>query len=401
MTRSIPAIVLGSGITPLGVLRILRRAGIPTYLAEGADPLLKRSRWYRPLPSQDMQRTNEPIESWLERLPFERAVLIPCSDRWITRVAELPPHLRNRFPASLSEPQVLHHLVDKGAFARILKETGIPHPYSKTLDSNDDLVDIPDRVFEAAIVKPRDSQSFQEQFGVKAFHVSGRAELTERLQAIRAKGLDAIVQEYVPGPAKHHYFLDGFIDRHGSMRGLLARERLRMYPADFGNSTAMISVVPGAAAQAVESIQQLLSAIGYRGIFSSEFKLDARDGLFKILEVNARPWWFVDFTARCGVDVCSMAYADALGQDVPSVETYQIGRREVYPYTDFFACKAMRRQGELSLWSWFRSWFGATQTVFQWSDPLPATAGAIEILTAFIRRRLPRFSPRTASRESQ
>lgn len=400
MTQSIPVIILGSGITPLGVLRILRRAGIPTYLAQPADPLLKRSRWYRPLPDHDVQREDETVESWLERLPFERAVLMPCSDRWITRIAELPPQLRNRFPASLSEPQVLRHLVDKGAFARRLKEIGIPHPYSKTLDSHDDLVDIPDRVFEAAIVKPRDSQSFQEQFGVKAFHVSGLGEVAERLQAIRAEGLDAILQEYVPGPAKHHYFLDGFVDRHGSMRGLLVRQRLRMYPADFGNSTAMISVVPGAAAQAVESIQQLLSTIGYRGIFSSEFKLDARDGMFKILEVNARPWWFVDFTARCGVDVCSMAYSDALEQDVPSVDTYQVGRREVYPYTDFFACRAMRGRGELSLWSWFRSWFGATQTVFQWSDPLPATAGAIEILTAFLGRRLSR-SPRSATRGSQ
>lgn len=398
MTQSIPAIVLGTGMTPLGVLRILRRAGIPSYLAQPGDSLLRRSRWYRPLPDRDLLREDEPVESWLERLPFERAVLMPCSDRWITRIAELPPQFRNRFPASVSEPQVLRHLVDKGTFARSVKEFGIPHPYSKTLDSHDDLIDIPDRVFDAAILKPRNSQSFQEKFGTKAFHVRGREEVAERLHAIRAAGLDAIVQEYIPGPASHHYFVDGFVDRHGRMRGLLARQRLRMYPADFGNSTSLISVAPGAAAQAVESIQKLLTNIGYRGIFSAEFKRDARDGIFKIIEVNARPWWFVDFTARCGVDVCSMAYGDALGQDVPVVDTYQVGRRLVYPYTDFFACMAMRRRGELSLWSWFRSWFGATQPVFQWADPLPATAGSVEVLTAFVRRRLPGFSPRSAAR---
>jgi predicted ATP-grasp superfamily ATP-dependent carboligase len=345
-----------------------------------------------------MLRDDETVESWLERLPFERAVLIPCSDRWITRIADLPPQFKNRFPASLSEPQVLRHLVDKGTFARSVKEFGIPHPYSKALDTHDDLVDIPDRVFEGAILKPRNSQSFQEKFGTKAFHVRGREEIAERLQAIRAEGLDAIVQEYIPGPGKHHYFVDGFVDRHGRTRGLLVRARLRMYPADFGNSTFMVSVVPDAAAQAVESIQQLLKNIGYRGIFSAEFKLDARDGVFKIIEVNARPWWYVDFTARCGVDVCSMAYADALEQDVPLVDTYQVGRRLVYPYTDFFACVAMRRRGELSLWSWFRSWFGATQPVFQWSDPLPATAGAAEVLAAFFLRRLAALSPRSTAR---
>ena len=401
MTQPIPAIVLGSGITPLGVLRILRRAGIPSYLGQSGDPLLRRSRWYRPLAGHDMLREDEKVESWLERLPFERAVLMPCSDRWITRISELPPQYGNLFPASLSEPQVLRHLVDKGTFARTVKEIGIPHPYSKALDTHDDLIDIPDRVFDAAILKPRNSQSFQEKFGTKAFHVRGREEVAERLQAIRAEGLDAIVQEYIPGPGKHHYFVDGFLDRHGRVRGLLVRQRLRMYPADFGNSTAMVSVAPGEAAQAVESIKRLLTSIGYRGIFSAEFKLDARDDVFKIIEVNARPWWYVDFAARCGVDVCSMAYADALGQDVPLVDTYQVGRRLVYPYADFFACKAMRRRGELSLWSWFRSWFGATQPVFQWSDPLPAAAGAIEILTAFFRRRLARFTPRSLARRTR
>jgi D-aspartate ligase len=398
MTQSIPAIILGSGITPLGVLRILRRAGIPYYIAQAGDPFLRRSRWYRPLPGRDLQRKGETVEAWLDRLPFERAVLMPSSDRWITRIAELGPQYRDRFPASLSEPQVLRHLVDKGAFARSVKELGIPHPYSKTVLTHEDLIDIPERVFDAAILKPRDSQSFQEKFATKAFHVRGRDEVVERLKVIRAEGLDAIVQEYIPGPAKHHYFVDGFVDRNGRVCGLLVRERLRMYPADFGNSTFMISVEPAAAAPAVKSIERLLTTIGYRGIFSAEFKLDARDDIFKILEVNARPWWYVDFAARCGVDVCSMAYSDALDRDVPSVGTYQVGRRLVYPYTDFFACLAMRRRGELSLWSWVRSWCGATQPVFQWSDPLPAARGTVDILTAFFRRRLARFSARSAVR---
>jgi predicted ATP-grasp superfamily ATP-dependent carboligase len=398
VTQSIPVIILGTGITPLGALRILRRAGIPCYVAQADDPTLRRSRWHRPLPARDLQREGEPVEAWLERLSLERAVLMPCSDRWITKVAELPPHLRERFPASLSEPQVLQRLVDKGMFEKSLKEIGIPHPYSKSLDTPDDLVGIPDQVFDAAILKPRNSQSFQEKFGAKAFHVRGREEVAERLEAIRAEGLDAIVQEYIPGSAGNHYFVDGFIDRHGQMRGLLVRERQRMYPVDFGNSTAMISVVPGAAAQAVDSIQRLLTTIGYRGIFSAEFKLDARDGLFKILEVNARPWWYVDFAARCGVDVCSMAYFDALGQEVAGVDAYQVGRRLVYPYTDFFACLTLWRAGKLTMWSWIRSWIGAMQPVFQWSDPSPAFLGALEILGASVRRRLPGLSPRGEAR---
>jgi predicted ATP-grasp superfamily ATP-dependent carboligase len=153
----------------------------------------------------------------------------------------------------------------------------------------------------------------------------------------------------------------------------------------------MISIRPEAASQAVESMRLLLTGIGYRGIFSAEFKRDARDGAFKILEVNARPWWYVDFTARCGIDVCTMAYRDALEEQVPSISTYKVGRRLVFPYRDFFACLAMRRRKGLSIWSWFRSWLGAMQPVFQWADPLPAVAGTVEILAAAVRRRLARL----------
>jgi len=393
MSTSVPVVLLGSGITPLGVIRILKRAGIRTFLAHPTEPLLRRSRWYQRLSDADIQRADETLESWLDRLPFDRAVLMPCSDRWVTALSDLRPELRDRFPASISTPQVLRQLVDKGMFAKTVEELGIAHPYSKMLEGESDLADIPEHVFEAAILKPRNSQNFHDRFGVKAFHVSGRPEVAERLRALRAEGLDAIVQEYIPGPATHHYFVDGFVDRHQSIRGLLVRQRLRMHPADFGNSTAMISVTPDAAAQAVASVRLLLQRIGYRGIFSAEFKLDPRDGMFKILEVNARPWWYVDFTARCGVDVCSMAYRDALEQDVPEIRTYEVGRRLVFPYTDFFACQAMRQRGELSWWSWFRSWLGATQPVFQWTDPLPAMAATVEILGAFLRRRIARLLP--------
>ncbi len=89
-----------------------------------------------------------------------------------------------------------------------------------------------------------------------------------------------------------------------------------MFPLDFGNSTCMVSVAADEVAPAVASVERLLAHVGYRGIFSAEFKYDERDGLFKILEVNARPWWYVEFTARCGVDVCTLAYRDALGEAV-------------------------------------------------------------------------------------
>ena len=126
-----------------------------------------------------------------------------------------------------------------------------------------------------------------------------------------------------------------------AIKALFARRRLRIYPPDFGNSTAMVSIPLDDVQQAVDSLRTVLHAVGYRGIFSGEFKRDPRDGRFKLLEINTRPWWFIDFAVRCGVDVCRMAYDDALGAAGHRCEQYKVGATCVFPYYDFFAVQPM------------------------------------------------------------
>lgn len=388
-----PVIILGTGITALGALRILGRDGLTSIVAQTTDPLLRRSRWYRRLPPGIPALTEQSLVDWLSALPIDRAVLLPCSDHRVSEVAALPASLHDRFPASVPTEQTLERFVDKGHFAELLGATGTPHPFSKPLSGARDLDDVPDTIFESAMLKPRDSQSFIGHFRTKALHVRSRREAIEELARVRDAGFAVILQEYIPGPATEHYFVDGFIDRHGAVRAIFVRQRLRMYPLDFGNSTAMVSVMPSVAPQAVASITSLLTGVGYRGVFSAEFKRDPRDGVFKILEVNTRPWWYVDFAARCGVDVCRMAYKDALSEPVETIERYEIGRKLVFPYYDYFACRSLRRDGTLSTWGWLRSWTGAMQPVFQLRDPVPGMLAFLGTMTGLVRNRLARLWP--------
>lgn len=364
-----PVVVLGSGITALGVIRILARDGVRSFVADDADLLVRRSRWFRPLPRGVRATAN--LADWLPRLPFSRAVLIPCSDAWVRQVASMEEPLRQRYASSVPTPNVLELFVDKGRFADLLRRSGTPHPFTRIVDEPSDLATVPSAVFSSAILKPRDSQRFMQRFGVKAWHVDSVQMATEQMLRLRDEGFPVVLQEYIPGPPTRHYFVDGFIDRNGVVRGIFVRQRLRMYPADFGNSTFMISVAPEAAAPAVASITSLLRSVDYRGIFSAEFKHDPRDGQFKILEVNARAWWYVEFAARCGVDVCRMAYDDALERPVTGVEGYEVGRRLVYPYFDFHACADLIRRGEDTFWNCARSWIGAIQPLHQLADPAP------------------------------
>jgi predicted ATP-grasp superfamily ATP-dependent carboligase len=387
----VPALILGSGLTALGVTRILGRAGIPAYGDGHAPELERHSRWYRSAPSVT---SPDDFTAWLNALPFERAVLIPCSDQWTSRVAQLPPELRERFPASVPAPDTIEQLVDKAKFAAALAAAGVDHPRTTPLPLNlanlDNLAHLDNELFAGAFLKPCDSQAFFARFKVKGLRVGSRDEAARHLAAIAPTGLAMILQEYVPGPSDRHYLVDGYVDRSGEVRVVFARRRLRMYPPDFGNSSCMVSVPLDQVAGAVSGTVRLLRHLGYRGIFSAEFKQDERDGVFRMLEVNARPWWYVEFAARCGADVVGPAYRDALGLPVTTTEHYEVGRYMVYPYYDRYAALAAWRAGRLSVGDWARSWLRGYQPVFVWDDPFPAWEVSLATLGRWLGRRFGR-----------
>jgi predicted ATP-grasp superfamily ATP-dependent carboligase len=367
---------------------LLAAAGYDPLVVSDSPGIAGRSRWYRAAPkSKSTARPEADLPAWLSGLPVERAVLLPCSDDWMLNVAACADQVRDRFPTSVSSHAVLETLIDKWQLARVLADLRLPHPRTIPLDSTTDVADIPDSALEHGFIKPRDSASFFQHFGVKAFHVSSREDLAAKLADTAGRNLAVELQEYVPGPARNHFYVEGFIDRGGQVRAVFTRQRLRMSPPDFGNSTLFESVLPSVIPDAVETVTTLLTHLKFRGIFSVELKRDERDGICRLIEVNARPWWYVEFAGQCGVNVASMYVSDALGEPVASVDTFRVGMSCVYPYYDYFACRAMRKSGELSMTQWAKSWLTATQPVLRWNDPLPAMAAA-GILSGHLGRML-------------
>jgi D-aspartate ligase len=384
----VPVLILGGGITGLGAIRCLGRRGVPLYVAGSRAGVISRSRWYRPLPEEGSNEFSEQnLGSRLEQLPTRRMVLLPCSDAWVMAVSQLKPDLAARFSSSVAPPESLRQMVDKACFAETLVRLGLPHPRTVVLREPGALEAIPNDRLQDFFLKPNQSTVFAQCYGVKALRFRDRAEALRLLKDASTRGLKVMLQEFIPGPPTRHVFVEGFMDRHGRICGLLARRRIRMFPDEFGNSTLSVSIPLSEVSGAVETMHRLLSGIGYRGVFSAEFKLDERDGLFKLLEVNARPWWYVDFAARCGVDVCGMAYRDALGWEIEPVTSYRVGRRCVYPRLDLENRLGGRGARTMNGWSLLRSWIGAHQPFFSWEDPEPGIVGLYSWIKKGTQRR--------------
>jgi predicted ATP-grasp superfamily ATP-dependent carboligase len=309
----------------------------------------------------------------LRRMPFERCVLIPGRDDAALWAADIPASsLSDRVLVSSSRRSTLEILQDKSRFGEFLSHTTIPHPRTFTIRDCADIAAIPFEELDRVFVKPADSQSFMRAVGVKGLWARNREEFESIWQRLYGRKLAVIAQEYIPGAADQHFFIDGFRDRRGAITALFARQRVRISPPDFGSSSYCVSVPLEVVADAIPGLTELLERLAYRGIFSAEFKRDARDGIFRILEVNTRAWWYVEFATRCGVNVVEMAWRDAQDLTVaPAPSNYVTGAGCVNLRNDlvtiFGRHVAARTPLPLALRQWGRGHFN----VFRWDDPLP------------------------------
>jgi predicted ATP-grasp superfamily ATP-dependent carboligase len=158
-------------------------------------------------------------------------------------------------------------------------------------------------------------------------YVNNEAELDS---AIRK---DSVIQEYVPGEGRGYFALFA----EGEERAAFMHRRVREYPVTGGASTAAESVFdPELRALG----HRLLEALEWHGVAMAEFKLDARDGRYKLMELNPKFWGSLDLAIAAGVDFPWLAVQVALGHSFPPVVEYRRGLRFQWVFSDLLHAAA-------------------------------------------------------------
>ena len=392
----VPALIFGTDVAPLGVLRALAARGVPCYVADETTDVISRSRWYRS-PGRTIEATadSEELAAYLRSLDLERAVLIGCNDRWALAVAGLPADLRGRFMVSAPARDTVEQFVDKDRFRALIERVGIPAPRSRNLAGPEDLEHLTDAELRRGFFKPTDSLLHRLHFGTKGSFATSRDQARRLLERATAVGVAFIYQEWIPGPMEATILFDGFVDRHGTIRGVIARRRLRVNPQPIGNTCSSVTIPLDEVAEALTSLRQLLAGADYRGAFNAEFKLDSADGQYKILEVNARPAWYVGTIVSAGVDIPWMVYLDAQGLPVPNATEYRVGRYGLIESRDVKAIVGAIRSRRRPHGPVIGPWLWGDHALFWWSDPLPALNGVQQA----VERRLPGRGSRARARD--
>lgn len=215
--------------------------------------------------------------------------------------------------------------LDKYQAVQAASAVGFPHPRTY-LAETDAVVHRAIRELDPPwVIKPRFT------LGSQGLAILDReADVLEQTRVVRKSRGTPIIQEYIPGNSKQNFYI--VMDRSGEVRSIFAPKIVRYNRRIFRTGTAACeSTAPRAYSEdAIRFAQHL----GWWGGLTIQTKIDARDGLPKLMEANPRLGSSLWLRTELGIDEPWMCVQIARGQQVETVTDYPLGCLMLDPVED-------------------------------------------------------------------
>jgi predicted ATP-grasp superfamily ATP-dependent carboligase len=365
-------VVIGGGCQGLGIARSLGRRGVPVCLVDDEISMARASRFIRDTFRVRDLRTEQALLDALAqargRLCLSGWVLYPTREENVASIAASRDVLRREFRVPTPGLAAIRHAWDKREVYGLAERLSIPVPRTWFPGSEEELAAI--EVIGPVVLKPAIKEHFFYTTGVKAWRADTAAELLAvfRRAAKIMPASEVIVQEMIPGGGEQQYAYCAFFRAGRAVASMTVRRR-RQHPSDFGISSTYVETI--SLPELAEPSCRFLAAIDYYGLVELEYKRDPRDGICKLLDVNARTWAYHSVGGPAGVDFPYLLFRDQIG--APVEETHaRPGVRWIRLSTDVPNAVRDIWAGRLRPGEYLRSLRGVrTEAVFSVDDPLP------------------------------
>jgi predicted ATP-grasp superfamily ATP-dependent carboligase len=205
---------------------------------------------------------------------------------------------------------------DKGNLMQFAEKIGLPTP--KTFHVSPSLSLPLDSIPIPAVIKPRISSG---SLGI--VYVKKKEDLIPFYQRVHERFPFPIVQEWIPDGGGVYGF-SALYDENSSVKAAFVHKKLRMYPVQGGPSTLGEGVEHP---QVMEMGLSLLNSLNWVGVGMAEFKVDPRDGMPKLMEVNPRFWGSLQLAIVSGVDFPYLILKMARRESFEPILHYAVGKR--------------------------------------------------------------------------
>jgi len=330
------ALIVGGAHNSLAVIRSLGRRGVPVRFLTHDHPLARFSRYVTQ--SGRWPGPNDPdAAAWLvqyaQRHGLDGWTLFACGDAEVQIAARNHAILSTVLRLATPPWAITRWAADKRLTYQYANDIGVHAPWSYYPQSCADAARVDCRF--PVILKPTVHERRNAFTQAKAWRVDdGESLLARYTEAAALVGEQAIVlQELIPGGGDRQFSYAALCDRGVAIASLVAR-RVRQFPIDFGYTSTLVETVEQP--QVEEAACRILRSLEYSGLVEVEFKYDARDGRYKILDINARPWTWIGLGAAAGVDFPFLAWQLAQGETPVPVRA-MLGVRWVHFTRDLVA----------------------------------------------------------------
>jgi predicted ATP-grasp superfamily ATP-dependent carboligase len=331
---------------------------------------------------------------WLRAGP-RKGVILPCDDEGLEMIALHRPELEawGYLPVEADDFALLD-MLDKQRTYALARSIGVPAPRTTAVWTAAEAELAAEQIGYPCALKPLSSHEFANHFGIlkKLIVVNDRDELRREIERTLGLGLQMLVTEIVPGGDDQLCSYYSYLDGDGEPLFHFTKRKLRQWPPAFGLGTYQVTDWnPEVAKLGLRFFQ----GVGLRGIGNVEFKRDARDGSYRLIECNARFTAAVDQVRRAGIDIPLLAYNRLTGRELPPLAGYRTGVTLWHPVSDLRGLLAHGRRGEISPADWARSLMRRQHfPMLSASDPLPSVGAAALRTQAFVGRRVRKLAER-------
>lgn len=351
----------------LNILRSLGRLGVPVY---NLDPDRRAPAFFsrycegKFVWDIEHQPADRSVEFLLEaRKKIGRAaILIPTTDRTARFVADHDSALRPAFIFPRLRADLARALSSKREMFHLAKRSGIPTPNAAFPQSRKDVLEFAARARFPVMLKGIDVQRLWERTGKKMYIVSSKEELLARYDT--AEDLshpNLMLQEYIPGGDDTIWMFNGYFDENSNCLAAFTGKKIRQCPIHTG-STSLGICLPNPTVEATTI--RFMQALDYRGPLDIGYRYDARDGQYKVLDVNPRIGAsFRLFVGENGMDAARALYLDLSGQPV-AASAARPGRKWIVEDHDVVSSIRYFREGSLTLGQWLASLRGIDEAAF-------------------------------------
>ena len=368
------ALVLGMSVNGLSVVRSLGRKGIPVIaLDRGLPSGTVRSRFVKEFISVEKEISQTQLLDCLLRIgrSYPRPIfLFPTNDFFVLFISRNREALKPFFSFQLAHPEVIEALIHKRHLCELANLHGVPHPKTFHHPRPEEAEAIGKEIGFPCYIKPVYSHLWREKYSdTKVIPVRNQEELSLKLSQIDPLGLEVIVQEIIPGPADALYAVIAFMDEQTRPLAVCSKRKLRQYPLEAGEGSFQITIQDR---RLEEVAVQFLQGLSYVGIAELEFKWDARDGLYKLIEINPRTVTWQELVTQAGVDIPYLSYEYTLNRRVIPLKKYKTGMKWLCFKWDLKAFLETKRTQKITFFEWLHSLNNVkTFAYFSWDDPLP------------------------------